>query len=168
MAFENAVDDKIREAVSSVNKEPILVFCSKSDEPYAQSVYPADNTSTISVAAATSRGRIGTEASTSPDLIVLGEQMPARTPNYYTGNQDHVSGSSVATALATGMTSLILMLARTKWPKEWGNLKQKKELLNLFKSLKLNESSSSAFVKPDIFLELKNLERSIERYCASE
>jgi len=64
---------------------------------------PADWDNTISVAAATSRGRIGTEGGKAPDLVIQGEDMPVWGPDYAVGQARDAreSGSSVATALAS-------------------------------------------------------------------
>lgn len=129
-----------------------LVFCAKSDELYADDVFPADYLSTISVAAATSRGRIGTEGSKAPDLLILGENMPAYGPDYL-GTKDKeakISGSSVATALASGMASLMLMLAkRDVVLKEcWELLKIKEVMLNVFQRFKTDKSSAVTYVNP--------------------
>ncbi|KAK4216524.1 hypothetical protein QBC37DRAFT_91706 [Rhypophila decipiens] len=129
-----------------------LVFCAKSDELYADDVFPADYLSTISVAAATSRGRIGTEGSKTPDLLILGENMPAYGPDYLGTKEKEakVSGSSVATALASGMASLMLMLAkRDVVLKEcWELLKIKEVMLKVFERFKTDKSSTVTYVNP--------------------
>ncbi|KAM7199713.1 hypothetical protein V8F20_005583 [Naviculisporaceae sp. PSN 640] len=129
-----------------------LVFCAKSDELYADDVFPADYLSTISVAAATSRGRIGTEGSKAPDLLILGENMPAYGPDYLASKDKEakISGSSVATALASGMASLMLMLARRDVVlKEcWELLKIKEVMLKVFERFKTDKFSAVTYVNP--------------------
>jgi subtilisin family serine protease len=145
-----ALEGAINKAVA---EEPeALIFCAKSDELYADDVFPADYCNTISVAAATSRGRIGTEGSKQPDLLILGENMPADGPDYATKQEKEVkiSGSSVATALASGMASLILMVAKGDviMKENWKVLKRRGAMLALFRRFKTDESSKITYVNP--------------------
>lgn len=100
---------------------------------------PADWDNTISVAAATSRGRIGTEGGKAPDLVIQGEDMPVWGPDYAVGQARDAreSGSSVATALASGMASLILMLAKQddELKHHWERLKGRDTMVELFRRL---------------------------------
>jgi subtilisin family serine protease len=137
----------IETAVNAEHKA--LVFCAKSDDPYVNEAVPADYSNTISVAAATSRGRISTEGSKAPDLVILGEDMPAYGPDYAVGRQPtvatKVSGSSVATALASGMASLILMLARRddELKGRWRLLKDRAVMLALFRRFRFDRSDGA-------------------------
>ncbi|KAK3684174.1 hypothetical protein B0T22DRAFT_469804 [Podospora appendiculata] len=146
-----SLKDAIENATSKQHRA--LVFCAKSDELYADDVYPADYPTTISVAAATSRGRIGTEGSKAPDLLILGENMPAYGPEYSlvkNEKESKISGSSVATALASGMASLMLMLAKRDvvLKESWQLLKNKKVILEVFERFKTDKSSAVTYVNP--------------------
>lgn len=154
----NKNSEALKEAIDKAadRQHRALVFCAKSDELYADDVFPADYLSTISVAAATSRGRIGTEGSKAPDLLILGENMPAYGPDYMaasttgTSKEAKISGSSVATALASGMASLMLMLAkRDVVLKEcWELLKIKEVMLKVFERFKTDKASAVTYVNP--------------------
>jgi hypothetical protein len=130
-----------------------LVFCAKSDELYADDVFPADYASTISVAATTSRGRAGTEGRKA-DLLILGENMPAYGPEYQSRKEKEskISGSSVATALASGMASLMLMLAKRDvvLKENWELLKNKEVILKVFERFKTDKSSPGTYVNPAV------------------
>ncbi|KAK0612770.1 peptidase S8/S53 domain-containing protein [Bombardia bombarda] len=170
-AIEAAVEDKVdiinlswsfnknmeglRDAIDKATEKQhrALVLCAKSDELYADDVFPADYLSTISVAAATSRGRIGTEGSKAPDLLILGENMPADGPNFLkrVGKEESkISGSSVATALASGIASMMLMLAKRDvvLKESWELLKIKEVMLGVFERFKTDKSSKVIYVNP--------------------
>ncbi|KAK3372938.1 hypothetical protein B0T24DRAFT_247827 [Lasiosphaeria ovina] len=146
-----ALKDVLDKATDS-KQHRALVFCAKSDELYADDVFPADYLSTISVAAATSRGRIGTEGSKRPDLLILGENMPAYGPDYLNKKEkeSNISGSSVATALASGMASLMLMLAKQDvvLKENWELFKTKEVMLKLFERFKTDKASPVTYVNP--------------------
>jgi hypothetical protein len=141
-------------------RAPLLVFASKSDDVFAGSVYPADYENVISVGAATSRGRVGSESNKSADLIVLGENMPAAHPAYAVDVKELVSGSSVATALATGIASLLLMVARRQemgavraLEGRWEAFKERRKMLEAFARMRPLMDSSLPFVDPQRFLD---------------
>ncbi|KAK3387955.1 hypothetical protein B0H63DRAFT_559382 [Podospora didyma] len=145
-----ALKDAIDKATDKQHRA--LIFCAKSDELYADDVFPADYLNTISVAAATSRGRIGIEGSKRPDLLILGENMPAYGPDYVNKKEKEskISGSSVATALASGMASLMLMLAKqdVMLKDNWELLKTKEVMLKVFERFKTDKSSALTYVNP--------------------
>lgn len=94
---------------------PILVFCSTADEGiYAGKVYPADYDGTVSVAATDRYGHLQPTAPGRVNVLVPGDNVEAEGPSYMqnfaTGT---VSGSSVATASAAGIASLVLLLLKT-------------------------------------------------------
>ncbi|KAH7139607.1 hypothetical protein B0J13DRAFT_527284 [Dactylonectria estremocensis] len=68
--------------------------------------YPADEEGTISVAQAS--GHIGLlSIGQEPDLILPGEGFPVKSPFYSPRQETQASGSSLSTALASGVASLI-------------------------------------------------------------
>jgi len=114
-------DDLLRTEIEKAAKgnealkiNPILVFCSTSDEGvYAGDVYPACYDDTIEVAATDKYGHIRPASQAGVDILVPGEDVAADGPSYMAQfSKGTVSGSSVATALASGVASLALLLLR--------------------------------------------------------
>jgi len=106
----------LKKAIDRANKKNILVFCSRADKGnLSQKEYPADFDTTITVSA-TDRMNVERKHSEKSDFYVVGEDILADGPSYYhmmdgvTSNSvgPAVSGSSVATALAAGLASLII------------------------------------------------------------
>ena len=131
--FDNDAKNSLKDAIDEATRDKdsitggptnrALVFCAKSDQPYADDVFPANFPNAISVEAATSKARVGTEVSKPPDLLIWAERMPGFGFQSHhldwTGNQPEshettmeITGSSVATAIASGMASLMLTLAK--------------------------------------------------------
>lgn len=110
--LKNAIQDALN---GSRKHHPILVFCSTADEGvYAGKSYPADYDGTVSVAATDKYGRISKASQPGVDILVPGEDVEAEGPSYMGKYiKATVSGSSVATALASGIASLALLLLRT-------------------------------------------------------
>jgi hypothetical protein len=139
-------------AASSSNRNRALIFCATSDEPHdTGSVYPADFDSTISVCAANARGRRRAESRKTGDLMILGECIDADGPSYFKQPKDLVSGSSVATALATGIASVLLVYAMCAAPREddWQKFKERKMMLELFKrNMTSNQHNRDNYVDP--------------------
>jgi hypothetical protein len=110
--LEKAIEKAVGE---SADRHPILVFCSTADEgAYAGKVDPADHKGTVSVAATDKYGHMRPASQAGVNILVPGEDIVAEGPSYmgkYTSGT--VSGSSVATALASGIASLALLLLRT-------------------------------------------------------
>lgn len=134
--YSKDLDDAIADATNSSNRDCALILCATSDEPHnAGSVYPADFDSTISVCAANSRGRRLAESRKTGDLMILGECIDADSPSYFKQPQNSLSGSSVATALATGIASVLLVYAMCAAPEmdEWKKFKQRKIMFNMLK-----------------------------------
>jgi len=123
------LEEVIEKATSAAQgRDPILVFCSKSDESFSSNVFPADIDSTISVAAAISKvtGTFGGHVSRPPDLVLHGQDVQLRRLEHTSRQDAEVTGSSVATALASGIASLLLTLARDSSMQDHGNRDHKK------------------------------------------
>jgi hypothetical protein len=91
-------------------------------------------------------------------LIILGEDMPADRPTYAVGPHRRVQGSSVATALASGIASLLLMVAAKKGEQSWKKLRSKKNLLDLFAKMRPAINKSLPFVDPQLaFMAIKTI-----------
>jgi hypothetical protein len=122
-------------------------------------VWPADYSSSISVSASDTYGRPRPQSREKADLLVSGEDVIAEGPAYikkYT--KGPVSGSSVATALAAGMASLALTLARlaNSDEKHWRKFQDKAMMLKVFdlmrdkkqKNLQPEKLFKTAFIAP--------------------
>jgi subtilisin family serine protease len=167
-AVRKATTEAFFSTTTTSPRAPVLVFAAKSDEMFAGAVYPADYDNTISVGAATSRGRVGSESNKNADLIVLGEDMPAFGPAYYAASdsegqyserkKQRVTGSSVATALATGIASLLLMVAKNRDERTWERFKSRARMLDLFMKMRPAVDSSLRFVDPQqLFMAIKTI-----------
>ncbi|KAK4111090.1 subtilisin-like protein [Canariomyces notabilis] len=167
-AVRNATTEAFFSTTTTNQRAPVLVFAAKSDEMFAGAVYPADYDNTISVGAATSRGRVGSESNKNADLIVLGEDMPAFGPAYYAASdsegqyserkKQRVTGSSVATALATRIASLLLMVAKNRDERTWERFKSRARMLDLFMKMRPAVDSSLRFVDPQqLFMAIKTI-----------
>jgi hypothetical protein len=121
-------------------KKDILIFCATSDdaEPIGE-VYPADYEDTISVMAADRFGRRLAKVRREVDLLVLGENVAASGPSWISNKAECISGSSVATALASGIASVLLVYAMcaSEDPNSWTKFKTKKHMLKLFQQMVL-------------------------------
>ena len=67
--------------------------------------------------------------------MLLGECIDVDGPSYFKRSQDSISGSSAATALATGIASVLLVYAMcaASRPEDWQKFKERKIMLGLFK-----------------------------------
>lgn len=93
-----------------------LMFCSTADEGvYSDPIYPVDHGKMVSVSATDRWGHSTskTRRDQKVDIQIPGENIEALGPAYIGTVTPTVSGSSVATALAAGITSLALLLLRT-------------------------------------------------------
>lgn len=120
--LEPPVDEQARaaldEAIASADKANILMFCSASDQGAVQTeTYPSKATKKIfTIGAANSTGHINPRVGNQwkvdyifpGDRIDLGRLYPDTLP-------DEVTGSSAATALASGFAALIYHCARVRW-----------------------------------------------------
>jgi hypothetical protein len=108
-------DESLSAAIGNARKEGIVVFCSTADKGYImQDVWPAKYAKShdciFPVAACNAHGRL-TEYSNETDAqyTFQGEDILASNGNGPIGEAERrVSGSSVATAIATGVASLVL------------------------------------------------------------
>lgn len=131
----------------SSNKEPTLVFCAKSDELLAHNVWPADYPETISVAMAPTE-QWSTSVGMQADLHLLGDAIVENS---------RVTGSSASTALASGIASLILTLAKARQVYHWERLKNKERMMRIFRRFKEN-NQETAYVDPaDLFKKIEAL-----------
>lgn len=112
-------DHQLREAITkAVNgtadsqTSPILVFCPTADEGVdAGKIFPAGYENTVRVAATYKYGHLRPASQDGVDILVPAEDIETGGPVYM---ERYVSESvsSVATALAAGIASLVLLLLR--------------------------------------------------------
>ncbi|KAF2802521.1 subtilisin-like protein [Mytilinidion resinicola] len=144
-------------AAATREKDKALFFCATSDEPHhSGKVYPAHSPNTISVSAANRGGRRRMESKGDVDLLVLGENMAVEGPTYFTKPQGVASGSSVATALASGIASVLLVCAMRVCAKEggdWEEFKRRDKMLMLFKEMQPDEKHK--YIDPALLFQRK-------------
>lgn len=122
MSWTTRTSDKhleraVYEAADDSSGRATLMFCSTADEGmYSDNIYPADYDKKVVRVSATDRWGHLTSKSHGPKAVniqIPGENIEAVGPAYIGSVMPHVSGSSVATALAAGIASLALLLLRT-------------------------------------------------------
>jgi hypothetical protein len=110
-------DPDLRKIIKDASDQNIAVFCSRGDQGNLSSPkYPADFPGTITVSATDRKNVRRKHSEEKADFFVVGEDILADGPSYYLGDGaehlDHLcSGSSVATAVAAGLASLIVAYA---------------------------------------------------------
>ncbi|KAG4443312.1 hypothetical protein IFR05_001181 [Cadophora sp. M221] len=158
----NVKSEPLEKALEGVTgSSPTLVFCAKSDELYTPNVWPADYDTTISVASATTSAQAH-RVDKPPDVYILGENMAVEAPSYAIQKETVVSGSSVATALASGIASLILTLAKFWHFKDWENLKKRKTMLRVFKEYRQDKLVDIIYLDPkQLFANLEDLQATL-------
>jgi hypothetical protein len=118
-----------------------LIFCSTADtgSHSGPSIYPANYENVITVSAANPYGGPRLESCHDVHLMLGGEEVPAFGPQFMTRYNENPSGSSVATALAAGLASLCLFLARMANQDGLGNkFKDRLHMLALFRCMQMN------------------------------
>jgi hypothetical protein len=105
---------RLEEAVTRATKRG-LIFCSTADIGAQSSfdMWPVDYRDVIAVSASNIHGLPLPKSQHDVHVMLHGDQVVAHGPNYMRSYKDtRISGSSVATALAAGLASLCLFLAR--------------------------------------------------------
>ena len=113
----DALEEALKNAVAdSESHHPILLFCSGAEEGvWSEKVYPAEHGVAIRVAAADKYGQLlANQDKDDVNIFIPGEDVKVEGPHYMENLQEAVvGGSSVATALASGIASLAMVLLRT-------------------------------------------------------
>lgn len=142
------------------SKHPALVFCATSDEPHHyKAIWPADYRShVISVSAASISGRNRVETRRAFDLLVLGENIPAARLSQDGDSDVPITGSSAATAIATGIASLVLLYCRAlckeaKEADEWHEFKRRDKMMEIFKIMSHLTDNKERYVDPALLFE---------------
>jgi hypothetical protein len=116
----------LKAAIDEARKAQILMFGAASDQGYNSSStpYPAKHDGVICIGAAKGSGHTEDFAEKDSDYVFPGGSlgielpMPSQRRGDSAGQQQTASGSSIATALAAGLTSLILYCVQIS---EFGN-----------------------------------------------
>jgi Subtilase family len=137
---------RLREAIEAAASRT-LIFCSTADEgAYSgsggEAIWPASCNNVFKVSASDALHHARAESQRGVDVIVEGDQQMAHGPKYMRNHaESHISGSSVATALASGLASLCLCLGRMASAGDQGNgFRRKKEMEKLFAKMREGEA----------------------------
>lgn len=105
-------EKRLKDAIATAISRKILVFASTADEGIAGApVWPANYPGVIRVSASDRYAHPRHESDTNADVMVNGEDIAADHPEYMkTYRHTLISGSSVATAIASAIASLALVL----------------------------------------------------------
>lgn len=134
----------------AVDSHKILVYCSTADTG-SQShgdVYPANYDRLVTAVSASDRfGWARVESCHDVHVMLGGEEVTAQGPKYMEQPKSRISGSSVATALAAGLASLCLFLARMANDRgDWDEFKDRDAMLHIFR--KMQESDTNRVITP--------------------
>jgi hypothetical protein len=135
----------LEKAVDEAKEENILFFCSTADIGLVSvKVWPADFPPCISVAASDANGRPRPQSREEVDLLVSGQDIMADGPDYIRKQtKQPVSGSSVATALAAGIASLILYISQIVTEDVgWKKFLKKRGILKVFDTMRDGKTKS--------------------------
>ena len=123
MSFAISDDNtELSEKCSDARRHGIVMLCSTHDEgPRVSKAFPADYADTIAIAACDAYGRISRDKDANHNMdakynykIHGVEIATGKVP--FLVSEDRISGSSVATAIAAGLSSLILSCDRLAFP----------------------------------------------------
>jgi Subtilase family len=141
---------ELQEAIrKAVRTHKILVFCSTADigSQFHPDVYPANYEDVIAVSASNRFGWARLESCRDVHIMLGGEKIKAHGPKYMQLPDNRISGSSVATALAAGLASLCLFLARMANPNGDGqHFKNRIAMLHVFRLMQ--ESKDNRVIVP--------------------
>jgi Subtilase family len=134
----------------AVDDYKILVYCSTADigSQSHGDVYPANYDRLVTAVSASNRfGWARVESCHDVHVMLGGEEVTAQGPKYMQQSNRRVSGSSVATALAAGLASLCLFLARMANDRDvWDEFKDRDAMLHIFR--KMQESDNNRVITP--------------------
>jgi hypothetical protein len=138
-------NEKLKEAIQEAKENNILMFCATADHG-SQSrpdIYPASYEEVIVVSASNALGMPRLESQHDVHMMLDGDKVKAHGPSFMKQCQDaEVSGSSVATALAAGIASLCLLLARmANRGEDAEKFKDRLMMLRLFRLMQASKSN---------------------------
>lgn len=132
---------RLEQAIRAAVEKDILIFCSTPDSGShsGPSIFPANYENVITVSAADPFGGVRPESCQDVHLMLGGEDIPADGPHFMSDYAALQTGSSVATALAAGLASLCLFLARMANVDGSGDkFKCRLHMLALFRRMQMN------------------------------
>lgn len=142
-------DEEIAKLIKKAHNDGkgTLFFCSTEDMgKTSRKVYPASMDQTFAISACTRAGKEGETTDPSANYYFQGEEIHADCLSYWTCQPEPASGSSVATAIAAGVASLILS-CRFYADKERKSKRTRKETIELaFEAMK--EQKEDKYVAP--------------------
>ena len=138
---------KLEKAVESAKSDDIVIFSSRSDQGNNhEEIYPADLVEVISISALTNFGKRAETTEPNARYYFQGENVQIPAEPCYLEPQVRASGSSVATALAAGVASLVLSC---RWLGGSEARKERYRAVNkVFGQMTDKEPGSSRYVKP--------------------
>ena len=160
-------------AVHAASRENIVIICSTADKGNnQQKVYPAQYLEEkkidclIPIAGCDQYGKLTDwSTETKAKYHFLGKDVIARSVGVMTGSGKEISGSSVATAIAAGMASLVLACSRLALEEE--NYERKQQIEIFFEKMQTleNRNSELKYVEPAIlFGEECIVDQNVETY----
>lgn len=159
----STLNEDLRKAIEkATTKHNILVICATADQgTRAGEVYPAHFDSCISVSACDSLGNKAAASHSKVDVLVLGTDVPVQGPSYIKTDFEQdmrglvVSGSSVATAVTTGIVSLLLMFTRYANQEEttWKQFQTKLEIKKLLKDMHDGTAENPNYIQPSLLFQ---------------
>lgn len=108
---KSILDKDLEKAIARASSKDILMFCSTGDKGRHANddTYPACLPSVFKIGAAKASGNEAEWTESSSHFTFPGEDLRAETPTYIESKRNSpVSGSSLATALASGLAALML------------------------------------------------------------
>jgi len=108
---KTVLSEGLRRAIHRASSASILMFCSSDDQGKLSKddVYPGHFPDTFKIGAAKASGREAEWTDKNSDYTFPGEDLPVDLPCHLRSNTNNLaSGSSLATALASGMAALLL------------------------------------------------------------
>ncbi|KIW05619.1 uncharacterized protein PV09_03490 [Verruconis gallopava] len=159
-------DNKLKDAVEAAAQKNILIFASVSDnEQPAGNVYPAAyKDSVIRVMAADVYGRRMAKARRDVDVMILGQSLSTWGLSWVSKKPEIVSGSSAATALVSGLASVLLYYVQCANAEsdprrsDWRKAKQRTIMLQLLTKMRLGEprkDGKGVLIDPYVLFEEK-------------
>lgn len=137
--------DNLKDAVKLAKDNNIVMFSSRGDRgANREKVYPADHDGVIFILFFTNFGRPTESTETNAHYFFQGENVSIPAEPSYLESQKHASGSSVATALAAGVASLVLSCRRLVNKKQ--NMDRIQMVTNVFQAMTAGDKDR--YVKP--------------------
>jgi hypothetical protein len=145
---------RLLKAIEEAHDHDIVVICSTADEGNRMGeVYPAQCKDTIAIACCDNGGKPAQESSDiDPQFYVYGKGFSAKAIRYLQ-TESSISGSSVATATAAGLASIILSCRHIATGRRTQRVTTVKETLE-----RMVHPKAEKFVQPQMLFPSKNLD----------